>query len=189
MNIPSAQRLARRLATTILLPLSLLFMSLGGQAQIARDAVSWSHSVEDKSPTEKVIVFTAKLKGDWHLYGTELPSGGPTPTTLVVDKITGAQLVGKLTPSREPIEKHDPNFDMLLRFYAGEVSFRQTLRITDPKAFAFSGAMRYMACNDDQCLPPANWTFDIALKELGKVAAAKSGANSSQAGRTSKGRK
>ena len=69
------------------------------------------------------------------------------------------------------------------------MSFRQTLRITDLKAFAFSGAMRYMACNDDQCLPPANWTFDIALKELGKVAAAKSGANSSQAGRTSKGRK
>ena len=189
MNILSAQRLARRLATALLLPLALLLTSLGGQAQIARDAVSWSHSVEDKSPTEKVIVFTAKLKGDWHLYGTELPSGGPTPTTLIVDKITGAQLVGKLTPSREPIEKHDPNFDMLLRFYAGEVSFRQTLRITDPKAFAFSGAMRYMACNDDQCLPPANWTFDIPVKELGKLAAAKSGANSSQAGRTSKGRK
>ena len=189
MSILSAQRLARRLATTLLLPLALLLTSLRGQAQIARDAVSWSHSVEDKSPTEKVIVFTAKLKGDWHLYGTELPSGGPTPTTLVVDKITGAQLVGKLTPSREPIEKHDPNFDMLLRFYAGEVSFRQTLRITDPKAFAFSGAMRYMACNDDQCLPPANWTFDIALKELGKVTAAKVGADQSQTGRSSKGRK
>ena len=189
MNILSAQRLARRLATTLLLPLALLLTSLRGQAQIARDAVSWSHSGEDKSPTEKVSVFTAKLKGDWHLYGTELPSGGPTPTTLVVDKIAGAQLVGKLTPSREPIEKHDPNFDMLLRFYAGEVSFRQTLRITDPKAFAFSGAMRYMACNDDLCLPPAKWTFDIALKELGKVTAAKVGADQSQTSRSSKGRK
>ena len=189
MNILSAQRLARRLATTLLLPLALLLTSLRGQAQIARDAVSWSHSVEDKSPTEKVIVFTAKLKGDWHLYGTELPSGGPTPTTLVVDKIAGAQLVGGLTPSREPIEKHDPNFDMLLRFYAGEVSFRQTLRMTDPKALAFSGAMRYMACNDDQCLPPANWAFDIALKELGKVTAAKVGVDQSQTRRSSKGRK
>ena len=189
MNTLSAQRLARRLATTLLLPLALLLTSLGGQAQIARDAVSWSHSVEDKSPTEKVIVFTATLKGDWHLYGTELPSGGPTPTTLVVDKIAGAQLVGKLTPSREPIEKHDPNFDMTLRFYAGQVSFRQTLRITDPKAFAFSGAMRYMACNDDQCLPPANWAFDIPLKELGKVTAAKAGADQSQPRRSSKERK
>ncbi|QUB43537.1 cytochrome c biogenesis protein CcdA [Porphyromonas sp. oral taxon 275] len=171
MKIPSSRHLARRLGA-LLLPLALLLTSLGAKAQIIRDAVSWSHSVEDKSPTEKVIVFSATIKGDWHLYGTELPSGGPTPTSLIVDKIAGAQLVGKLTASKKPIEKHDPNFDMTLRFYSGQVSFRQTLRITDPKAFAFSGAIRYMVCNDEQCLPPTNWDFTIALKELGKVAAA-----------------
>ena len=171
MKIPSSRHLARRLGV-LLLPLALLLTSLGAKAQIIRDAVSWSHSVEDKSPTEKVIVFSATIKGDWHLYGTELPSGGPTPTSLIVDKIAGAQLVGKLTASKKPIEKHDPNFDMMLRFYSGQVSFRQTLRITDPKAFAFSGAIRYMVCNDEQCLPPTNWDFTIALKELGKVTAA-----------------
>ena len=171
MKIPSSRHLARRLGV-LLLPLVLLLTSLGAKAQIIRDAVSWSHSVEDKSPTEKVIVFSATIKGDWHLYGTELPSGGPTPTSLIVDKIAGAQLVGKLTASKKPIEKHDPNFDMTLRFYSGQVSFRQTLRITDPKAFTFSGAIRYMVCNDEQCLPPTNWDFTIALKELGKVAAA-----------------
>ena len=171
MKIPSSRHLARRLGV-LLLPLALLLTSLGAKAQIIRDAVSGSHSVEDKSPTEKVIVFSATIKGDWHLYGTELPSGGPTPTSLIVDKIAGAQLVGKLTASKKPIEKHDPNFDMTLRFYSGQVSFRQTLRITDPKAFAFSGAIRYMVCNDEQCLPPTNWDFTIALKELGKVAAA-----------------
>ena len=171
MKIPSSRHLARRLGV-LLLPLALLLTSFGAKAQIIRDAVSWSHSVEDKSPTEKVIVFSATIKGDWHLYGTELPSGGPTPTSLIVDKIAGAQLVGKLTASKKPIEKHDPNFDMTLRFYSGQVSFRQTLRITDPKAFAFSGAIRYMVCNDEQCLPPTNWDFTIALKELGKVAAA-----------------
>ena len=171
MKIPSSHHLARRLGV-LLLPLALLLTSLGAKAQIIRDAVSWSHSVEDKSPTEKVIVFSATIKGDWHLYGTDLPSGGPTPTSLIVDKIAGAQLVGKLTASKKPIEKHDPNFDMMLRFYSGQVSFRQTLRITDPKAFAFSGAIRYMVCNDEQCLPPTNWDFTIALKELGKVAAA-----------------
>nr|WP_314593291.1 cytochrome c biogenesis protein CcdA [uncultured Porphyromonas sp.] len=171
MKIPSSRHLARRLGV-LLLPLALLLTSLGAKAQIIRDAVSWSHSVEDKSPTEKVIVFSATIKGDWHLYGTDLPSGGPTPTSLIVDKIAGAQLVGKLTASKKPIEKHDPNFDMTLRFYSGQVSFRQTLRITDPKAFAFSGAIRYMVCNDEQCLPPTNWDFTIALKELGKVAAA-----------------
>ena len=180
MKIPSSRHLARRLGV-LLLPLALLLTSLGAKAQIIRDAVSWSHSVEDKSPTEKVIVFSATIKGDWHLYGTELPSGGPTPTSLIVDKIAGAQLVGKLTASKKPIEKHDPNFDMTLRFYSGQVSFRQTLRITDPKAFNFSGAIRYMVCNDEQCLPPSNWDFSIALKELGKVAAAAPAAEQTEA--------
>ena len=156
--------------------IAVVAMSLVGNsslsAQIIRDAVSWSHSIEDKSPTEKVLVLTAVIKGDWHLYSTELPAGGPTPTHLIVDKLTGAELVGKLTANQKPIEKFDPNFEMTLRFFGGKVSFRQQIRITDPKKFTFEGAVRYMACNDQQCLPPANWEFKIQPKELGKLEAA-----------------
>ena len=58
---------------------------------------------------------------------------------------------------------------MTLRFFSGKVTFRQKIRITDPKKFAFVGAIRYMACNDEQCLPPANWEFTVQPKELGKL--------------------
>ena len=151
------------------LGLSILLLGMGLNAQVIRDAVTWSRSVEDKSPTEKVLVFTATVKDPWHLYGTELPKGGPTPTHLLVDKIEGAELVGGLTSTQKPIEKYDPNFEMTLRFFSGKVTFRQKIRITDPKKFAFVGAIRYMACNDEQCLPPANWEFTIQPKELGKL--------------------
>ena len=151
------------------LGLSILLLVMGLNAQVIRDAVTWSRSVEDKSPTEKVLVFTATVKDPWHLYGTELPKGGPTPTHLLVDKIEGAELVGGLTSTQKPIEKYDPNFEMTLRFFSGKVTFRQKIRITDPKKFAFVGAIRYMACNDEQCLPPANWEFTIQPKELGKL--------------------
>ena len=151
------------------LSLSILLLGMGLNAQVIRDAVTWSRSVEDKSPTEKVLVFTATVKDPWHLYGTELPKGGPTPTHLLVDKIEGAELVGGLTSTQKPIEKYDPNFEMTLRFYSGKVTFRQKIRITDPKKFAFVGAIRYMACNDEQCLPPANWEFTVQPKELGKL--------------------
>ena len=151
------------------LGLSVLLLGLGLNAQVIRDAVTWSRSVEDKSPTEKVLVFTATVKDPWHLYGTELPKGGPTPTHLLVDKIEGAELVGGLTSTQKPIEKYDPNFEMTLRFFSGKVTFRQKIRITDPKKFAFVGAIRYMACNDEQCLPPANWEFTVQPKELGKL--------------------
>ena len=151
------------------LSLSILLLGMGLNAQVIRDAVTWSRSVEDKSPTEKVLVFTATVKDPWHLYGTELPKGGPTPTHLLVDKIEGAELVGGLTSMQKPIEKYDPNFEMTLRFFSGKVTFRQKIRITDPKKFAFVGAIRYMACNDEQCLPPANWEFTVQPKELGKL--------------------
>ena len=151
------------------LGLSILLLGMGLNAQVIRDAVTWSRSVEDKSPTEKVLVFTATVKDPWHLYGTELPKGGPTPTHLLVDKIEGAELVGGLTSAQKPVEMYDPNFEMTLRFFSGKVTFRQKIRITDPKKFAFVGAIRYMACNDEQCLPPANWEFTVQPKELGKL--------------------
>ena len=154
---------------SIFFALGLLLSTVGLSAQIVRDAVSWTRSVEDKSPTEKVLVFTAQVKGEWHLYGTDLPKGGPTPTHLLIDKISGAELVGGLVASQKPIEKFDPNFEMTLRFYSGKVSFRQKIRITDPKKFALVGAVRYMVCNDEQCLPPTNFEFTIQPKELGKL--------------------
>nr|WP_315096458.1 cytochrome c biogenesis protein CcdA [uncultured Porphyromonas sp.] len=144
----------------------------GAQAQILRDIVSWTRTVEDNSPTEKTIVLTASIKPNWHLYATELPAGGPTPTHLLVDKISGAELVGKLTSDAKPIEKYDPNFEMTLRFFSGKVSFRQKIRITDPTKFAFEGAIRHMACDDERCLSPSNWDFSVQTKDLGKLAGA-----------------
>ena len=149
-----------------------LITLLGAQAQIISDVVKWTRSVEDNSPTEKTIVLTATIKPNWHLYATDLPAGGPTPTHLLVDKISGAELVGKLTSDTKPIEKYDPNFEMNLRFFSGKVTFRQKIRITDPTKFAFEGAIRHMACDDERCLSPSNWDFSVQTKDLGKLAGA-----------------
>ena len=149
-----------------------LMTLLGAQAQIISDVVKWTRSVEDNSPTEKTIVLTATIKPNWHLYATDLPAGGPTPTHLLVDKISGAELVGKLTADTKPIEKYDPNFEMNLRFFSGKVTFRQKIRITDPTKFAFEGAIRHMACDDERCLSPSNWDFSVQTKDLGKLAGA-----------------
>ena len=149
-----------------------LMTLLGAQAQIISDVVKWTRSVEDNSPTEKTIVLTATIKPNWHLYATDLPAGGPTPTHLLVDKISGAELVGKLTSDTKPIEKYDPNFEMNLRFFSGKVTFRQKIRITDPTKFAFEGAIRHMACDDERCLSQSNWDFSVQTKDLGKLAGA-----------------
>jgi len=60
-----------------MLSVVLVLLSLSGaKAQIIRDAVSWTRTVEDNGPTEKTIIFTATIKDGWHLYATDLPAGG-----------------------------------------------------------------------------------------------------------------
>ena len=61
---------------------------------------------------------------------------------------------------------------MNLRFFSGKVTFRQKIRITDPTKFAFEGAIRHMACDDERCLSPSNWDFSVQTKDLGKLAGA-----------------
>lgn len=166
MKQQSIGALSRRL----ILSLALLFVGFGiAKAQIVSDAVRWSHSVEKTGDTERTLVFSAKIGAGWHMYSTTVPEGGPQPTTLLVDKISGAQLVGKLTSTTAPIEKYDQMFEMQIGYFDNAVTFKQKIKITDPEKFVFEGAVRYMVCNDSQCLPPTGYEFSLDKSALGNI--------------------
>ena len=46
---------------------------------------------------EAEIVFAASIDNGWHVYSTDVPSGGPIPATFHAEKMQGAETVGKLT--------------------------------------------------------------------------------------------
>lgn len=139
------------------------------RAQIVSDAVKWTHSVERKSDTERILVFKATIGSGWHMYATSIPEGGPQPTTLLVDKIAGAQLVGKLYSPTAPIEKFDNMFEMQIGYFEDKAELRQKIKVTDPEKFRFEGAVRYMVCNDQQCLPPTSYEINLGVKDLGEL--------------------
>lgn len=141
--------------------------SLG--AQIVSDAVRWTHSLEKNGDTERVLVLKASIGAGWHLYATSLPEGGPQPTTLIVDKLIGAELVGKLQSAVAPIEKYDNLFEMQISYFEGKAELRQRIKITNPDKFRLEGAVRYMVCNDEQCLPPTSYELTLTDKELGAM--------------------
>ncbi|MDO4707398.1 MAG: cytochrome c biogenesis protein CcdA [Porphyromonadaceae bacterium] len=154
-----------------------MLLSLAGYgqagAQIVSDAVKWTYSMEKKSDTERVLVFKASIGSGWHMYSTSIPEGGPQPTTLLVDKISGAQLVGKLYSPVTPIEKFDNMFEMQIGYFEGRAELRQKIKLTDPEKFRFEGAVRYMVCNDQQCLPPTSYEVSLGVKDLGELPKAK----------------
>ena len=111
----------------------------------------------DKSAIAE-IVFSGKIEPKWHVYSTNLPSGGPTSATFTISKIEGAELVGKLTPHGKEISKHDPLFDMQLRYFENNVTFIQKVKFTKPN-YKIEGYLEYGACDDQSCMPPTYVEF------------------------------
>ena len=144
----------------------LAFIALVTQAQILTP-VKWKIKLDDKNgAVEKEILFTATADKGWHLYDMNLPEGGPISTSFTFETLKGAELVGQPTSSVTPTTVFDEQFQMNLRWYAGSVTFTQKLKVTDAAKFKAEGAVEFMACNDETCLPPDQIDFAFDKKDV-----------------------
>ena len=154
----------------------LALMALVVQAQILTP-VKWKIKLDDKNgAAEKELVFTATADKGWHLYDMNLPEGGPISTSFTFETLKGAELVGQPTSSVTPTTVFDEQFQMNLRWYAGSVTFTQKLKVTDAAKFKAEGAVEFMACNDETCLPPDQISFAFDKKDVHVSEAAASNA-------------
>jgi thiol:disulfide interchange protein DsbD len=151
----------KKVLTVFILLLSVL--SLRAQMQ---DPVKFRSELKNVKGAEAEIVFTARIDAGWHVYSTNLGSGGPISATFTVDKSEGVELVGKLTPRGKEISKYDQMFDMKLRFFEGSVQFVQKIKFTRP-SYSIRCHLEYGACNDQNCMPPTQ----VEFKHSGKAAA------------------
>ena len=131
-------------------------------AQI-QEPVKFKTELKTISDTEAQIVFTGNIDAGWHVYSTDLPSGGPISATFNVEKIQGAELMGKLTPQGKEIENFDKVFEMKLRYFENTATFVQKFKITDA-SYQIEGYLEYGACNDENCLPPKEVPFSFSGK-------------------------
>ncbi|WP_106484794.1 cytochrome c biogenesis protein CcdA [Bacteroides sp. Marseille-P3684] len=156
--------------TTFLSLLLFFVCAVTAMAQM-QDPVHFKSELKQISGTEAEIVFTATIDDGWHVYSTDLPDGGPISATFNVDKIEGAELVGKLIPVGKEENKFDQMFQMQVRFFEHNAKFVQKLKITGA-TFSIEGYMQYGACNDQNCLPPTDVNFSFKGKGDAKAAAA-----------------
>ena len=119
--------------------------------------VDFSHYVKQTADDEITIFFSGKMSDGWHIY-SQNEKNGPTPTTLTISSIKGAELVGKLTADQKPIKKFEEVFDAEVMYFEKSVIFSQKLKLTDRK-YAVEGYLEYGACNDQNCLPPTSVDF------------------------------
>lgn len=136
----------------------LLFVTSAVYGQMT-DPVQVSAQI-DFADSEAVITFKASIEPGWHLYSTNLPAGGPTSAEVTVETIEGAELQGSLVPGKGEIEKDDPIFGMKVKYYENEAAFTQKVKLLGGE-YRIQGYLRYGACNDETCLPPTAYEFDI----------------------------
>ncbi len=133
----------------------LILLAATVQAQIY-EPVQWSAKTIVLTDSTAQVSLTATIEAGWHLYATELPEGGPRPTTFT---LTGAQALTPMVADRQAITTYDENFMMDLAFYEGKVTFTQEVLVQDKASIEVS----YMVCDDVNCLPPTTWSSPFQL--------------------------
>ena len=149
----------------LLFPFVLLLFAVAVQAQI-QDPVKFNSELKILAADEAEVVFTAAIDKGWHVYSTDLGDGGPISATFNVEKIFGAEVVGKLKPVGKEISTFDKLFEMKVRYFENTAQFVQKLKLTGG-AYQLEGYLEYGACNDENCLPPTQVPFQFSGKVEG----------------------
>ena len=140
--------------------LAVLFTALQVMAQ---QPVKVTHEVEldgDKGTIE----FVAEIAEGYHMYSTDIPAGGPKPTSLKIREIEGAELVGSLLQLEEPETEFDQSFEMTVGYFEYEAVFSQKFKVTGEN-YRIKGTLSYQSCREGACMP-GRYDFEISGKGI-----------------------
>ncbi len=146
-----------------LLVLMLGLMGFGASAQI-KDPVSWDIKAIKKGADKYQLVITATVAAPWHIYSQNMGPGGPIPTKIELNKNPLVTIVGKPKEIGKLQKLYDNNFKMDVLFYSNEVVFTQDLSVKAGVKTNIAGVVKYMVCDDNECLPPSKKAFDLKLQ-------------------------
>ncbi len=119
----------------------------------AQNPVSWKLENKDKS-----FKLSATIEGDWHLYSTEQPAGGPIATKITVNE---PFLIDGNIETPKPIVKFDQNFGIETKYFNEKTEFNFKLKdILNVENLIVS--TRFQVCNDTLCLPPKTVKINLS---------------------------
>jgi len=126
------------------------------------DPVKWDISASEVNENTWSVKLTASIDEGWHLYGTNIPDGGPIATSFSFAESDNYSVQGALIPLIAPKKKYDETFEMELELYDGKASFEQLVVLNKAQA-DIEVVVEYMCCDDNRCLPPTEKTLKITL--------------------------
>ena len=148
--------------------LGILISSLTATAQI-EEPVKWSFSSVNLGENKVEIRMVADIQPGWHVYSQFIEEGGPIPTSFTFTPSKDYTLIGKVSESPKAISSFDTNFKMKIAWHEKQVVFKQLIKVNN--AGSIKGAVEFMVCNDQKCLPPAELEFSLPVAYKAEPAA------------------
>ncbi len=127
------------------------------------EPVEWS-VVSKQVDDHYEVRIKAKIEKGWHLYSQfmEMSDEGPLPTYVSFETDDAFELIGKAEESGIHVEK-EPVFDnMEVAFFSNKGLFIQKVRVLGEDKI-LKGNVNFMVCNDRECMPPNDYSFQIDL--------------------------
>ena len=131
---------------------------------------------ELRAPTDPVtagdgltVIVEADVASGWHLYSMHVAEGGPIPTTITVTE-TPSFASGGDPVEPEPKKWFDENFGMETNYFEGRVDFEVPVAVASDSPIgpqSLEIRIRYMICNDTQCLPPQTVPLTATVEVVG----------------------
>ena len=134
------------------------------------EPVKWNVELKNTGDKTAEIQIQATIDDGWHLYGLNLPKGGPQPTSIVFETIENASKDGAIQAPSKLLKQFDANFNMELNWYTGNAIFIQKIKFSGDSKVKVKGYVEFMACNDKSCLPPSKIPFNLGSTKVAAVA-------------------
>ena len=150
----------KKVGTSLIVLMYLMVWNLSAQVV---SPVKWTFEQKRISDKEIELVFNATIDSGWHLYGTDLPDGGPVSTSIkFTPDSANYKFAGVLTSLTKPIKKFDSIFKLELSYYAAEAHFTRKITLLNDRPFTIKGSIEYQSCNDETCtMDEVDFSFDM----------------------------
>ena len=140
-------------------------MALSGSAQDSHP-VSWKLSSTSTGLLTFQLDFIAAIKEPFHIYPQSFAGGIGMPTSISFETNDNVELIGEMKEKGDETAAGEE-----AAFYRKGVTFSQSIRLKADVRTTIHIRIKYMACNDQLCLPPSSKEYTLVVNDKSPAAA------------------
>ncbi|MDD2792993.1 MAG: protein-disulfide reductase DsbD family protein [Sediminibacterium sp.] len=143
-----------------------IFLFVAANLLASPSPVKWTYSAKKTGDKTYELKLVATVSAPWHIYSQHTPEGGPAPTVIQIARnplLLPASTEGAFVEQGKLEDKYEEVFEVHIKYFNGNAVFTKKIQLKTNVKTVITGTVEYMACDDQQCLPPMKIPFSVQL--------------------------